>query len=155
VDVSKFDASLVYRLSSKTAMATQRNTVSKNEQQQQQKNPTPTPPKKPKADKQYLPFLQISFCSRWCLRQVHNWSCCRELEAAKCSVLMRDSAITPIPPPPKFRDQSRSRSKVVAAHAFIPSTQEAEAGGSQWVQGQPGLQSQFRGRPVLFQETLS
>ena len=29
-------------------------------------------------------------------------------------------------------------------HAFSPSTQEAEAGGALWVQGQPGLQSEFQ-----------
>jgi hypothetical protein len=32
---------------------------------------------------------------------------------------------------------------VVVAHAFNPSTLEAEA-GSLWVQGQPGLQSEFQ-----------
>jgi len=30
------------------------------------------------------------------------------------------------------------------AHAFNPSTQEAEASGSLWVLGQPGLQSEFQ-----------
>jgi hypothetical protein len=30
------------------------------------------------------------------------------------------------------------------AHTFNPSTQEAEAGRSLWVQGQPGLQSEFQ-----------
>jgi hypothetical protein len=30
------------------------------------------------------------------------------------------------------------------AHAFDPSTLEAEAGGFLWVQGQPGLQSKFQ-----------
>ena len=32
----------------------------------------------------------------------------------------------------------------MVAHAFNPSTQEAEAGDTQWVQGQPGLQSEFQ-----------
>ena len=31
----------------------------------------------------------------------------------------------------------------VVAHTFNPSSQEAEAGGSLLVQGQPGLQSEF------------
>ena len=30
------------------------------------------------------------------------------------------------------------------AHSFNPSTKEAEAGRSLWVQGQPGLQSEFQ-----------
>jgi hypothetical protein len=30
------------------------------------------------------------------------------------------------------------------AHAFNPRTQEAETGGSLWVRGQPGLQSEFQ-----------
>ena len=33
---------------------------------------------------------------------------------------------------------------MVVAHAFNPSTQEAEAGGSPWVQVQSGLQSKFQ-----------
>ena len=33
---------------------------------------------------------------------------------------------------------------MVMAQAFNPSTQEAEASESQWVQGQPGLQSEFQ-----------
>ena len=33
---------------------------------------------------------------------------------------------------------------MVVAHAFNPSTQEAEAGGSLWVQGQPDLWSEFQ-----------
>jgi hypothetical protein len=32
----------------------------------------------------------------------------------------------------------------MVAHVFHPSTQEAEAGGSLWVRGQPGLQSEFQ-----------
>ena len=32
----------------------------------------------------------------------------------------------------------------VVAHTFNPSTQEAEAGGSLWVRGQPGRQSEFQ-----------
>jgi hypothetical protein len=42
------------------------------------------------------------------------------------------------------------------AHAFNPSTQEAEAGRSLWVQGQPSLQSEYRtARALLQRETLS
>ena len=45
------------------------------------------------------------------------------------------------------------KSQMATAHAFNPSTQEAKAGGSLWVQGQPGLQSEFQGatqrNPVL------
>jgi hypothetical protein len=33
---------------------------------------------------------------------------------------------------------------MVVVHTFNPSTQEAETGGSLWVQGQPGLQSESR-----------
>ena len=33
---------------------------------------------------------------------------------------------------------------MVAEHAFNPSTQATEAGGSLGVQGQPGLQSEFQ-----------
>jgi hypothetical protein len=36
--------------------------------------------------------------------------------------------------------------KLVVAHTFSPSTQEAQAGGSLWVGGQPSLQSQFQYR---------
>jgi hypothetical protein len=36
--ISEFEASLVYRVSSRTARATQRNPVSKNKKQQQKKN---------------------------------------------------------------------------------------------------------------------
>ena len=32
---------------------------------------------------------------------------------------------------------------MVVVHIFNPSTQETEAGGSLWVQGQPGLQSEL------------
>jgi hypothetical protein len=32
----------------------------------------------------------------------------------------------------------------MVVHAFNPSTWEAEAGGSLWVRGQPGLQSEFQ-----------
>lgn len=32
----------------------------------------------------------------------------------------------------------------VVAHTFDPSTREAKAGGSLWVPGQPGLQSEFQ-----------
>jgi hypothetical protein len=38
--ISEFEASLVYRVSSRTARATQRNTVSKEQQQQQQQKKT-------------------------------------------------------------------------------------------------------------------
>jgi hypothetical protein len=38
--ISEFEASLVYRVSSRTARAIQRNPVSKNLKQQQQKHPT-------------------------------------------------------------------------------------------------------------------
>jgi hypothetical protein len=34
---------------------------------------------------------------------------------------------------------------IVVAHTFNPSTQEAEAGGSLWVWGQPDLYSEFQG----------
>jgi len=33
---------------------------------------------------------------------------------------------------------------MVVVHAFNPSAQEAEVGASMWVQGQPGLQTEFR-----------
>ena len=32
----------------------------------------------------------------------------------------------------------------MVVQAFNPSTREAEAGGSQWVRGQPGLPSEFQ-----------
>lgn len=35
-------------------------------------------------------------------------------------------------------------SKAVVVHDFDPATQEAEAGGTQWVWGQSGLQSMFQ-----------
>ena len=35
---------------------------------------------------------------------------------------------------------------VVVVHIFNPSTQEVEAGGALWVQGQPDLQNKFQGR---------
>jgi hypothetical protein len=35
---------------------------------------------------------------------------------------------------------------VVTVHTFNPRTWEAEAGGSLWVQGQPGLQNEFQDR---------
>ena len=37
------------------------------------------------------------------------------------------------------------------AHAFHPSTQEAEAGGSRWVRGQPGLQVLVTGQAAKLQ----
>ena len=33
----------------------------------------------------------------------------------------------------------------MVAHTFDPNTPEAEAGGSLWILGQPGLQSEFQG----------
>jgi hypothetical protein len=39
--ISEFEASLVYKVSSRTARATQRNPVSKNQKQQQQQKATP------------------------------------------------------------------------------------------------------------------
>jgi hypothetical protein len=45
--ISEFEASLVYRVSSRTARATQKNPVSKqNKTKQQQKKTKPTPPQK-------------------------------------------------------------------------------------------------------------
>ena len=42
----------------------------------------------------------------------------------------------------------------VVAHAFIPSTREAEAGGSLCVRGQPGLQALVPGqRNPVFKKT--
>ena len=42
------------------------------------------------------------------------------------------------------------------AHAFNPSTREAEAGGSLWVRGQSGLQELVPGQePKRYGETLS
>ena len=38
-------------------------------------------------------------------------------------------------------------SRETVVHAFNPSIQDAETGGSLWVQGQPGLQSQFQDSP--------
>ena len=45
----------------------------------------------------------------------------------------------------------------MVAHTFNPSTQKAEAGGSLWIQGQPGLQSEIQeGQPeLLHKETVS
>ena len=43
-------------------------------------------------------------------------------------------------------------SLVLVAHAFNPSTREAEAGGSLWVPGQPGLQSEFPDRSQSYTE---
>ena len=43
-------------------------------------------------------------------------------------------------------------SRVVVAHAFNPSTREAEAGGFLWVRGQPGLKSKFQGRLQSYTE---
>ena len=39
--------------------------------------------------------------------------------------------------------------------AFNPSNKEPEAGGSLWVQGQPGLQREFQHRLQSYRETLS
>ena len=44
---------------------------------------------------------------------------------------------------------------VVVAHAFNPSTWEAEAGRYLWFQGKPGLQSEFQDRLQSYRETLS
>ena len=38
------------------------------------------------------------------------------------------------------------------AHTFNPSTLEAEAGGSLWVQGQPGLHSEFQEESGLYRK---
>ena len=47
-------------------------------------------------------------------------------------------------------------SQAVVAHAFNPSTWEAEADGSLWVRGQPGLQELIPGlAPKQHRETLS
>jgi hypothetical protein len=43
----------------------------------------------------------------------------------------------------------------VVVHAFNPSIQEAESGGSLGVQGQPGSTEQVIGQPELHRETLS
>ena len=43
----------------------------------------------------------------------------------------------------------------MVAHAFNPSTREAEASGSLWVLGQPGLQSEFQDRHQSYREILS
>ena len=40
--------------------------------------------------------------------------------------------------------KTQGLSRVVVVHTFNPSTQEAEAGGSLGVRGQPGLQSEFQ-----------
>jgi hypothetical protein len=42
----------------------------------------------------------------------------------------------------------------MVVHASNLSTQETETGGSLWVQGQPGLQSDFSGQPGLHIMTL-
>ena len=42
------------------------------------------------------------------------------------------------------RDRNNSLVVVVVAHTFSASAQEAEAGRSLWVWGQPGLQSEFQ-----------
>jgi hypothetical protein len=47
--ISEFEASLVYKVSSRTARAIQKNPVSKKQQQQQQKTPPKNPLKKKKA----------------------------------------------------------------------------------------------------------
>ena len=49
--ISEFEARLVYRLSSKSARAIQRNPVSK------KPNPTPLPPKKDKTNKQFTGLI--------------------------------------------------------------------------------------------------
>ena len=43
----------------------------------------------------------------------------------------------------------------MVVHDFNPSTGEAEAGRSLWVQTQPGLQSEFQDRPQSYKEKLS
>jgi hypothetical protein len=43
---------------------------------------------------------------------------------------------------------------MVVVHAFCPTTQDAEAGRSQWVQGQYGLQNEF-GDSQDYRETQS
>ena len=40
-------------------------------------------------------------------------------------------------------------------HTFNPDTQQAEAGGSMWVQGQPGLQSEFQDSQDCYTEKPS
>ena len=46
---------------------------------------------------------------------------------------------------PKFPEvRKRDTHQAVMEHAFNPSTQEAEAGRSLWVPGQPGLQSELQ-----------
>jgi hypothetical protein len=49
----------------------------------------------------------------------------------------------------------RDCSQVVVEHTFNARTQEVEAGGSLWVQGQPGLQNWALGlhRETLFYKT--
>ena len=46
-------------------------------------------------------------------------------------------------------------SRAVVAHAFNPSTQEAEASGSLYVQVQPGLQSEFQDSQGYTEKNLS
>ena len=40
----------------------------------------------------------------------------------------------------------------MVTHSLHPSTREAEAGGSLWVQGQPGLQSEFQDSQSFYTE---
>ena len=57
---------------------------------------------------------------------------------------MRTNQITAFGKHHSGADIIRSLLKDTAHTAFDPSTQEAEAGGSLWVRGQPGLQSEFQ-----------
>jgi hypothetical protein len=63
--ISEFKASLVYRVSSRTARVTQRNPVSKkqNKQTNKKNNPAPLPPKKGKVPVFVSSVLSVTYCS--------------------------------------------------------------------------------------------